>query len=85
MDWENSIFFDKKEIDDEPKPDIAICGKCNWKGLVSGCDIDQDGTWEEGYYDIHLCPKCEDGGCIDNYDMSEKRAKEWQEWKNKKQ
>jgi len=68
--------------DKEPKPDIAICSQCGWRGPISECGIDPygDGDWESGYYPSHLCPKCEDGGCIDDYDMSEERLKEWEEW-----
>lgn len=42
---------------------------------MTDCEIDQEGDWESGYYDIHLCPKCEDGGCIDDYDYSEEGIK----------
>ena len=64
----------------EPKPDIAICSICGWRGDVSECIKGEDGDWESGYYEIDECPKCEDGGCIDDYDMSEQRLKEWEEW-----
>lgn len=64
----------------EPMPDIAICSECGWKGPVSDCETDQEGDWESGYYLIHLCPKCEDGGSIDDYDMSETQLKEWKLW-----
>jgi hypothetical protein len=63
-----------------PPADIAICSICGWRGPTSECEIDQEGDWESGYYSIHLCPKCEDGGCIDDYDMTPKRQKEWEEW-----
>jgi len=58
------LCCDIKSVDDEPPVDIAICSVCGWQGVTSECDIEQDGTWEEGYYDVHLCPKCEDGGCV---------------------
>lgn len=54
----------------EPKPDIAKCSACGWSGKASLCAVEKEGSWEEGYYDIQLCPKCEDGGCIDDYDFS---------------
>ena len=66
----------------EPKPDIAICSKCGWRGPVSECDVDPygDGDWESGYVPVDLCPVCEDGGCIDDYDMSDERFEEWRKW-----
>ena len=54
----------------EPPADIAVCSKCSWRGPVSECDTEQDGDWETGYYTQPLCPKCPDGGCIDDYDYS---------------
>ena len=68
----------------EPKVDIAICSECGWRGSVDDCIKGQDGDWESGYYEVDFCPKCEDGGCIDNYDMTPERTKEWEEWRNKK-
>jgi hypothetical protein len=64
----------------EPSPDIGVCSKCGWEGDVGGCEMDEEGNFEDGYYMIHLCPNCDDGGDI-NYKMSEERAKEWQEWR----
>jgi hypothetical protein len=66
--------------DAEPMPDIAICSTCGWKGPVIECEKGQDGSWEEGYYDIDLCPKCDDGGCVDDYDMTADRSLEWIKW-----
>ena len=69
----------------EPIPDIAKCTECGWEGDVGKCGTEQDGDWESGYYNIHTCPECEDGGLIEDYSMSEERAKEWNEWyENKK-
>ena len=68
------------DADREPRPDIGVCLKCGWKGDVSDCEVDEEGNFEDGYYMIHLCPNCDDGGDID-YKMSEERAKEWQEWR----
>jgi hypothetical protein len=67
----------------EPTPDIAKCGECGWTGTTTDCDTEQDGTWEEGYYDVDLCPKCEDGGCIE-YDMTPERMIEWEKWQERK-
>ena len=70
----------ENQVDSEPIPDIAICSECGWRGPVSKCLKDQDGDWESGYYIIDLCPICADGGCIDDYDMTPERLKEWNEW-----
>jgi hypothetical protein len=44
---------------------------------VSECETEEDGDWESGYYLIHLCPVCEDGGCIDDYFPSEESLAQW--------
>lgn len=69
----------------EPKPDIAHCSNCDWEGPASECEQEEDGDWESGYYMIDLCPKCEDGGCVDDYSMSEERAEEWNVWNNSRE
>ena len=66
-----------------PLPDIAICSQCGWRGPTSECETGEEGDWETGYYKIHLCPKCADGGCVDDYDMSPERLREWEEWNEK--
>jgi len=68
-----------------PSPDIAICSECGWRGPVSECGTDYDGDWESGYYPVDLCPKCEDGGCIDDYDMSPERLAEYEAWVEKEE
>ena len=73
------ILFADLVNNSEPSPDIAECSDCGWRGDVSECDTGQDGDWESGYFEIHLCPMCKDGGCID-YDMSETIAIAWHEW-----
>jgi len=79
-----NLFEKEKEIGNvEPFPDIAICSVCGWRGNVSKCEKGQDGDRESGYYPIHLCPKCDDGGCIDDYDMSKEKAREWKKWKER--
>jgi len=74
----------KEELDNDREPcaDIGICMECGWRGPLSDCETDVDGDWESGYYQIHLCPQCEDGGCID-YDMTEATAVAWEEWHKK--
>lgn len=66
--------------DSEPQPDIALCSSCGWKGPVADCESSEEGDYENGYYAIHLCPNCDDGGSIDNYEMTSKRANEWSRW-----
>ena len=79
-----ALELDKIGFKIEPLPDIAICSKCNWRGPVSECIIVQDEDWKTGHFDAHDCPKCEDGGCIDDYDMSIKRAIKWNYWNIKR-
>ena len=47
---------------------MCKCSNCGWEGNVSECETDtEQDSWESPSYIIHLCPKCEDGGCIDDY------------------
>lgn len=69
-----------EKMDSEPEPDIAKCSKCGYEASITSFDRETEGDWENGYYDIDLCPKCDDGGCVDDYSMSEERANEWNEW-----
>ena len=67
----------------EPSCDLGKCTKCGWKGKLEGLELGKDGSWEEGYFDVPLCPICDDGGCIDEYDMSDERNAEWLAWHDK--
>lgn len=81
-------MFKEMEVDHSlamPAPDIAICSKCGWRGPTTECERDEEGDWESGYRMIDLCPKCDDGGCIDDYDMSEERQKSWEAWMENKE
>jgi hypothetical protein len=49
------------------EPMIGRCSECKFEAPVEDFDTEQEGDWEYGYYDIHICPKCEDGGCVDDY------------------
>ena len=62
-----------KEINPkEPEFTHCSCTTCGWKGLVSDCETEQEQDgWENPPYTIHLCPICEDGGCIDDYYIGE--------------
>jgi len=60
--------------DNGPEPaDMCGCSDCGWKGKCSDCETEweQDG-YENPSYQIHLCPMCIDGGCIDDYWHSDK-------------
>lgn len=57
----------------EPQPNLARCSKCGWEG---GPVHDL----ESGYYEVHDCPKCGDGGCVDDYSMTAAQARKWDEW-----
>jgi len=69
-----------RERDGEPKADLAICSSCRRAWPVDGLETEEAGDYESGYFRVHICPKCEDGGLIEEYTMSEDRAREWGEW-----
>lgn len=84
MKYDLRRIAERLEVNPEPRPDIAICSECGWRGPAEGCWQDEEGDWETGYYTIDMCPKCEDGGCVDDYDMSPERVNEWWKWETKK-
>ena len=60
------LSLNNKQI--APPADMCGCSNCGWKGKCSDCETDwENDGWETPEYQIHLCPRCEDGGCIDNY------------------
>lgn len=61
--------FPKEEV--IHAPDIALCSSCNGRFKASDCETEWEGSFEEGYYPVHVCPECEDGGCIDDYGYSD--------------
>ena len=63
-----------------PEPDIAHCSSCGNDFNSEDCPIVPEGDYESGYYDAHVCPECPDGGCIDDYSMSDERAKQYEEY-----
>jgi hypothetical protein len=67
-------------VDSEPKPDIACCSNCGWRGSTD-IYVTRNETGSD-YYPADICPYCEDGGCVDDYDMTPKRAEEWNLWKS---
>lgn len=78
-------LFDEvqKIINAEPQPDRAQCSDCKRKFWIKDLETEAEGDWENGYIDVYVCPKCDDGGCIDNYQFSAKQAKRWLAWKKK--
>jgi len=58
-------LFGVKEIKTEdhktnfPPTTSCYCEDCNWKGVISDCEIDydQDG-WENPLYEVLVCPSC---------------------------
>jgi len=56
--------------DDCPKPDMARCGGCGWKGSIGDCDsgVEQE-NWEMPAYGVHYCPAC--GEAIEDYFFAE--------------
>lgn len=75
------IIQSQIDNDIEPTPDLGCCSQCGGRYPVAMCPTEQEGDWESGYYDVHVCPYCEDGGCIDDYDYTTERFYEWEEWR----
>ena len=64
--------------DDSIKFDMCKCSNCGWKGEISDCETEQEQDGFEGTpYTIHICPVCEDGGCIDDYWLSDEMAESY--------
>lgn len=68
------------EVDKCPPADIAICSECGKRWPIEQCPTEQEGDWESGYYDAPICPECEDGGLIEDYDYTPEQAKKLDEW-----
>lgn len=47
-----------------PSTDMCSCSRCTWEGKVEACSTVKDGCWEEGFYDVHICPVCEQNGVV---------------------
>lgn len=69
------------EEDLEPQPDVGVCADCGWRGDLASCEYEREGDYFEGYHDVAICPVCEDGGCVDQYDMSDEQSERWEQWK----
>lgn len=51
-----------------PQPNGCSCSNCGWSGPISECETEMESEAREyPNYLVHLCPKCGDGGCIDDY------------------
>ena len=50
-----------------PKVTHGWCSQCGESIPIGELIKDTEGDYESGYYTIDLCPKCEDGGCIEDY------------------
>jgi len=49
--------------------------------IVNGLFVKNEGDWESGYYDVHICPNC--GEIIDEYDMSPDCMARYDKWYEK--
>lgn len=53
----------------ESEYDACECTECGWTGKFGDCETttEYDGIYPEGRELLfHLCPTCEDGGCVIN-------------------
>jgi len=42
-----------------PDDHIVKCGDCQWKGVISDCEVEMDSEgWEYPEYEVLVCPKC---------------------------
>ena len=67
----------------EPKFDRGKCEDCGYEADLIDFDSDVEGDWENGYYDISICPDCEDGGTVE-YGFSKSQLKLWKKWRKLK-
>ena len=72
-----SIFKEEVVLQDQAieRPDMCKCSECGGEFKCDDLQLEeeQDG-WENPVYWIHVCPVCENGGCIDDYFHSEGRG-----------
>jgi len=54
------VECDKIESDSGiPDDHIVICCDCDWKGLISDCEVEMDSEgWEYPEYEVLVCPRC---------------------------
>jgi len=58
-------------LKDSPAQDRGGCDQCRWAGDISSCQIKREGSLEEGYYDVYLCPVCLDTSLTDYWYSNE--------------
>lgn len=66
-----SLYAQQPEPQDgEVKLEVGRCSVCGtrWPVSVLIQDYGHHDGWELPAYLIHECPKCPDGGCVDDYD-----------------
>lgn len=80
----NTLRVADSEQKHGPSPDLVKCSDCGKTFKASECSTEVDGDWETGYYDVIVCPECEDGGCMDDWDYSPEQWKKYEEWQNGK-
>jgi len=58
----------QEDVKSEPKCDMCKCLTCDNEMKVEDCSIEAENYGREypTYY-YHICPHCEDGGCIEDY------------------
>lgn len=67
-------IFEIIMLEDSPAQDRGSCEQCGWVGDVSSCQIEREGDWEEGYYDVYKCSACEDGYLTDFWYSNEEET-----------
>jgi hypothetical protein len=57
------------ENENEDYDDMCSCSDCGWSGKIADCYLHEEcESWElPQLYTVIDCPKCEDGGCIENF------------------
>jgi len=69
----------------ELKCDLCFCSDCNETFKIDDCPIDAEYNEYTGdYMEFPSCPKCEDGGCINDYFPSQEVLDEYNKNKNQR-
>ena len=65
-----------------PELDRCRCSDCHTTFFTKDLPIEEESEgWEYPTYTVHVCTKCEEGGCIENYYPSSRALREWKETK----